>query len=136
MDARALLNQVKLYDAHIDSKIEELARLEAMRLRITSTLQDCVITTKKHDKFETLTAKIIDLRNELNQEIDAYVDRKREVEAVVEKLTNPDHVTVLKKRYWLDKTWEQIAEEMDIDVRTAQRKHNDALEEANNFIEE
>ena len=128
-DAKAYLSQVELYDTHINNKLEELQRLKEFTRQITSTWKkDVVATSGKQDKLGEAIAKIIDLETEINDAIDAYIDRRREVVSLIEKLNEPDQVLVLHKRYCEYKPWPQIAKEMHMAERTVQYTHGRALQ--------
>lgn len=129
VDAKAYLVQVELYDRHINNKLEELVRLKELTRQITSTLkQDVVATSGRQDKLGEAIAKIVDLENEINEAVDAYIDKRREVISVIEKIIDPDQVTVLHKLYCEYKTWPQIAKEMHMTERNAQYIHGRALQ--------
>ena len=129
-DAKAYLQQVKILDTHINSKIEELEMLKAMTTKITSTLkQDMVFGGGgNQDKLGDAVSKIIDLEKEIHEAVDRFVDAKRDAGSVVEKVTNPDQFAVLYKRYFLYERWEQIACELHITFRHATRIHGEALQ--------
>ena len=128
-DAKAYLTQVELYDTHINNKLEELQRLKEFTRQITSTLKkDVVSTSGKQDKLGDAIAKIVDLENEINEAIDAYIDKRREVVSLIEKLNEPDQVLVLHKKYCEYKSWSQIARETHMTERNAQYIHGRALQ--------
>jgi len=128
-DAKAFLQQVKLYDTNIDSKLEEVARLKDLMLKITTTLKgDPVSGTRTVDKMGDAVSKIVDLEREINEDIDAYVLLKRQVRDVVEKVKDPDQAAVLYKRYFHYEHWEQIAYEMGYTYRHITRIHGHALQ--------
>ena len=134
-DAKTFLQQVKLYDTHINVKLEELSRIKALSTKITATLkQDVVSGGGNQDKIGDAVAKIVDLEREINAIIDAYVDLKRQVEEVVEKVTDPDEAAVIYKRYFLHERWEQIAMEMNMSHRTVTRLHGRALQRVNDLL--
>ena len=135
-DAKTFLTQVKLYDTHINTKIEEMARLKGLATKITATLkQDVVSGGGNHDKVGDAVAKIVDLEREINAIIDAYVDLKRQVEEVIEKVTDPDQAAVLYRRYFLNERWEQIALDMNMTYRNVCYIHGKALQTVNKLLE-
>lgn len=76
-------------------------------------------------------AKIADLDDEINAKVDRYVDRVREASELLEEVSkrNLSHYTVLTKRYTKDKTWAQIASEMNYaDTDGAKKLHGRALQ--------
>ncbi len=126
---KAYLQKIRLYDTHINNKIAELSRLKDMVTNITPTLKDDVVSgSGSKDKLGDTVAKIVDLQNEINRAIDAFVDKKNEVCAIIDSLQNPDHVALLHKRYVEYLTWEQIACDMHISYRHATRMHGRALQ--------
>lgn len=128
-DAKAYLQQIKLHDARIDRNLEELDNLRAMTTKITATWKDDVVSgTGNQDKLGATVAKIIDLQNEINRDIDAYVDMKRSVWNLLEKIQNPDQLQVLYKRYFKYEHWEQIACEMNMTYRNVCYIHGRALQ--------
>lgn len=136
-EAQEYLLQVKKLDANIYSKLEQVAHLKAMTLKITTTLkQDVVSGGGNQDKIGDAIAKIIDLENEINQDIDAYVDKKREICMVIEKVKDPDQMAVLQKRYLLYESWEQIALEMYCTYRNVCYIHGRALQAVTELLKE
>lgn len=134
-DAKTLLTQVKLYDAHINNKLEEIARIRALATKITSTLkQDVVSGGGNQDKIGDAVAKIADLEREANAIIDAYIDLKKQVDIIVEQVPDPEEYNVLKKRYFLHERWEQIALEMNMSHRNVTRLHGRALQTVNELL--
>lgn len=123
------LKQVKLCDAHINNKLEELAHLKALATKITTTLkQDNVFGGGFGDKVGDVVSRIVDMQDEINQAVDAYVDKKKEVKAVIEKVTDPDQLNVLLKCYILHESLEQIACEMGFTYRNVCYIHGRALQ--------
>lgn len=128
IDAKEYLNQVKLYNTHINNKLEEIARLENLAMNITAHYGvDIPSGGSGGDKIGNAIAKIVDLENEINDAIDVYIELKRAVGNSIDKLKNADQVAVLYKRYFEQKTWEQIASEMNYSYRNVCYIHGDAL---------
>lgn len=129
VDAKSYLRQVKLFDTHINHKLEEMQRLKDLSLRVTSSLKpDVVSTSGNQDKIGDAVAKIVDLEREINDAIDVYVDKKREISSLIEKVEDPDQLAVLYKRYIQYEHWEQIACEMGFTYRNICYIHGRALQ--------
>lgn len=129
MQAKEYLNRIGRCDAHINSKIAEVEALYAMVTRITPAMkQDVVSGGGSEDKMGNAVARIVDLKEEINREIDTYVDMKREASMLLDKLENPLHYKVLHKRYILGETFEQIATEIRYTYRWVQKLHGRALQ--------
>ena len=129
IDAKTYLKQVKRLDVCIENKLDELEHLKAMVTKITSTLKgDVVSGGGNQDKLGDAVSRIVDLENEINQAIDDYVDKKREISAVIEKVQDPDQMRVLYKRYFDGMTWEQIACDIHMTYRNVCYIHGRALQ--------
>lgn len=140
LDAKEYLQQIRHYDTIINSKLAEVDSIYCLITRITPVLKDDVGSGGggSQDKIGNALAKIVDLKNEINQDVDRFVDLKREATALLEKLENPLHYEILHKRYILYQTFEQIAADMDFTYRWVCKLHGRALQafkramEANN----
>ena len=135
-DAKAYLQQVKLYDTHIDNKLEELARLKTLATQVTSSIKPVpAFGGGNQDKLGNIVAKIVDLENEINEAVDAYIDKQREISRLLEKLEDADQVAVLHKRYFEYMPWEQIACEMHMTYRNVCYIHGRALQELEKVVQ-
>ena len=128
-DAKTYLRQVKLLDIHISNKLEELQRLRGLSYKISSSLNPNFVSGSRNmDKIGDSIAKIVDLEVEINREIDLYVNKKREITDIIEKVTDPDQLEVLYRRYIQFETFETIASEMNMTYRNACYIHGKALQ--------
>ena len=136
-DAKEYLLQVQRLDADIDYKLEEVAKLRALRLKITTTLrEDVVFTSGTKDRIGEITARIMEYETEIDKDIDALIDKKREIDAFIGQLKDVDQITVLRKLYIFREKWENIGREMYMSERNAQRIHGRALQVLNNLMKE
>lgn len=135
-DAKTFLQQIRLLDVRINTKLEEIAHLREMLMRITPSLKDEVVTGggSSQDKLGDAVSRIVDLENEINQAVDSYVDAKQAVAAVLDKLSDPDQLQVLHNRYVQYKTWEQIAYEMNMSYRNVCYIHGKGLQAVNQIL--
>lgn len=136
-DAKAYLSKIRLLDANINSKLNDLHALRTMVTNITSTISPvCVSGSGNQDKLGNAVAKIVDLQNEINQKVDKYVDLKRDAIEVLEKVKDSEQMKVLHKRYFEYKSWERIACEMGYSYRNVLYIHGDALKTVNAILKE
>lgn len=127
-DVKRYLQQIKLYDSHINTKLDELQHLKEMVTRITPTLKDDVVSGGgSQDKLADAVVKIVDLEAEIDREIDRYVNAKQEISSVLDGIVDPDQLQVLHKRYVQYKTFEQIACDMNMTYRNVCYIHGKAL---------
>ena len=130
MTVKEYLSQAKFLDQRINSKIQQVAALNDLATKATSTLTG-MPRNPNHatSTMEEAIAKIIDLQAEINSDIDTLVDLKRDLSATIKAVGNTESQTVLEKRYLCFQSWEQIAVEMGYDLRWLYRIHGKALEE-------
>lgn len=130
MTVKEYLSQAKFLDQRINSKIQQVAALNDLATKATSTLTG-MPRNPNHatSTMEEAITKIIDLQAEINRDIDTLVDLKRDLSATIKAVGNTEYQTVLEKRYLCFQSWEQIAVEMGYDLRWLYRIHGKALEE-------
>ena len=130
MTAKEYLNQAYRLDQRINSKIEQVASLNDLATKCTSTLTGMPRNPNRASStMADAVGKIIDLQNEINRDIDRLVDLKREIVTVIKSIENPEYQTLLEKRYLCFLTWEKIAVDMGYDLRWLYRVHKRALDE-------
>lgn len=146
--AKEYLLQVKRCDAQINNKLDDLACLEGMVMKITSTWkQDVTFGSGSQDKLGDTMARIMDLRNEIDADVDTLIDKKREISATIEQVQNADQLRVLHLLYFgvfdpeSDKgikylSWEEIGEEMHMTARNVQLIHGRALQAVSSILGE
>ena len=128
MTAKEYLQQVKKCDSMIERKLEEIQSLRSMVTSISVALKDDVVQSGgASDKIGNTVSRIVDLENELNTNIDIFIDLKREVMNSIEALEDSRCTEILYKRYFQYKTWEQIACEMDLSYQWVCNLHGKAL---------
>lgn len=148
MVAKEFMKQARLYDTHINNKLEELQHFKDMVTKITTSLKpDAGIKSSgSQDKLGDTVAKIVDLQTEVNQAIDVYVDKKREINSLLEKIKDPDQLEVLYKRYigiWdpiqrkqYYPSWEEISVSMHMTYRNVCYIHGKALQTVAELMKE
>lgn len=128
MLSKEVLNKIRKIDMMIDFKCEQV---ENLRSRLTSlgspSMGDKVQSSLDPDKFTNTMSKIIELEEKINADIDELVDLKRDAMNCIEKLNNDVEKLVLYKRYFNNKSFEQISVEMGYSWRHIHRIHGNAL---------
>ena len=129
MTVKEYLSQAKFLDQRINSKIQQVAALNDLATKATSTL-----TGMPHNPnhatstMEETIAKIIDLQAEINHDIDRLVDLKKELFGTIKAVGDTEFQTILEKRYLCFQSWEKISVEMGYDLRWLYRLHGKALD--------
>ena len=130
MNAKEYLSQARYLDLRINSKIQQVASLNELATRCTSTLSDMPRSPNRATStMADAIVKIIDLENEINYDIDKLVDIKQSISTTIKAITNTEHQVILEKRYLCFITWEQIAVDMNYSIQHIFRLHGQALKE-------
>ena len=136
MKAKEFLKNIIHIDMMIDCKLEMIAEL---RSRLTSvscaTDNERVQTSLKGDKMTDTIAKIIELEELVNDDIDVLVENKKQAREMIEKLESDVEKIVLYKRYFDCKSFEKIAVECNYSWRHVHRLHGSALVNLDKIIE-
>ena len=77
---------------------------------------------------EDMLIRLSELSKRIDEEIDAYVDKRGEIEAAINTVTEPVLQNVLRYRYINCMTFEQIAVQMSYSYMHICRLHGAALE--------
>lgn len=125
---KAQFQHIKYADRRIDSKIEELERIRSLAERTTCTLSFSPKCHEERDKLAALTGRIIALEREINESIDLFIDTKKNAHEAIGKLKDGAEAAVMEARYLVYHSWERIARDMDLPLRTIYRLHGKALE--------
>ncbi len=128
MTAKEYLGQAYRLDQRINSKLEQIRSLRDLTTKATATMSDMPFSGSRNVyRMQDIISKIVDLENEINRDIDALVDLKREMVTTIKAVTDPECQTLLELRFLCFKTWEQIAVEMDYSIQHIYRLRDRAL---------
>jgi DNA-directed RNA polymerase specialized sigma subunit len=131
MNAKEYLSQALWLDQMILSKLEQLATLKSLAMKVTSSFTKekiCGGNIEK-SKMESTMVKVIDLENEINADIDRLVDLKKDIQDTINMMDDINQQLLLELRYLSGKGWDEIAASMGYDPRTVYRIHGKALKE-------
>lgn len=132
MKAKEYLQQLQRLDTVINQKIKELGDL---RLKSQSTgsidySKERVQASPSGDApFVKLIGRIIDLEEEINAEIDAFVDEKHKIINQIQALKNSKYIEILYKHYVEFKRLEVVAVEMNFTYQYVVELHGYALKD-------
>lgn len=136
MTAKDYLSQAKYLDARINSKIQQVQALNDLATKCTSTMSGMPHNPSKSvSSMADIIGKIIDLQDQINCDIDALVDLKKEIMTVIKEMNNPEYQTVLERRYLCFEQWEKIAADMGYDLRWLFRLHGKALDSVQSILD-
>ena len=136
-DAKMFLMKIRVYNSLIDSKLDEISHLRSLVGKVTAAYSgDTGGGSGNPDKFGDAIAKIVDLETALNADIDTYVNVRQKAKNTIDLIPDVDQATVLYKRYFEFKKWEQIACEMSFTYRWVLKLHGRALQSLDLILKE
>lgn len=127
MTAKEYLKQAYSIDQRINAKIEQITSLRELTMKASATLSDMPKGTCDVHSKESIIAKMLDLENEINTDIDELVTLKKEILSVIKSVDRAEYQTLLEMRYLCFKSWEQIAVELGYSLHHLYKVHNAAL---------
>lgn len=132
MTAKEYLQQLERADVIIKQKMKEQADLEELSkcVRAIDYGKDRASSSGTGDAtFVNPVLKIVMLEQEINAEIDKYVDLKRKITGEIQSLQDPQFIKVLFKRYVEYKGFDKIAVELKCSERNVYTIHGQALKD-------
>lgn len=131
MKAKEYLQQLKLIDVKIDQKLKQVGDLRQMA-QATGALdysKDRVQTSASGDSLSNAVIRYLSLEEEIDQQIDQFVDLKNQIINQIQALKDVNYVQVLFKRYVEYKGLEVIAVEMGYTYPYVRALHGHALQD-------
>jgi len=130
MTSKEYLSQAYRLDQRINSKLEQIASLNALATKCTSTLTG--MPRNPSSSVSTMAdavCKIVDLQTEIKRDVNCLVDLKREIVGAIKAVKDTECQTLLELRYLCFKSWEQIAVEMGYSIQHIYRIRDKAVSE-------
>jgi RNA polymerase sigma factor (sigma-70 family) len=132
MQVKEFLSQATSIDTMIKSKLEQLEKSKSLSMKVISNLKGNRIDVsdeKNNEVVENIIVKMKNFENTLKDDIDRYVDLRREIEDTVNLTSDVNYRLILQLRYIAGKPWDEIADTLGYDLRTVYRLHTKAIKE-------
>lgn len=124
-EKKAWLRRYTDLNGAINQKINEIDTCRALCEKMVAVMSDMPRGggCQKEDTY----IRLITLIDEVNAEVDAYVDMRTEIANAIRTVPGIVLQTLLNLRYIDGKTWEQVAVDMGYAYRHVTRMHGEAL---------
>lgn len=129
MNAKDYLKQVLLLEEKINQK-----QMQYKELLRTATLTEAVRYDKEkvqtsltNDSMSNVVIRYIELQEEINHDIDNFIDIKNKVITEIQALSNAKFVNLLFMRYIQGKKLDEIATSLNYSYQYARELHSRAL---------
>lgn len=132
MTLEEYLSSASYMNDHIKILLEEKAKLNHIATAINCDMsKERVQASASGDKLPNIIAKIIDLERQIDREIDAYIDRKRAIRALIKSVLPVSEIQwrVLVYRYMMGLCWDDVSDKCNYSVSQIKRIHKAAIEE-------
>ena len=137
MDAREYLEEIKRHDVLINNKLAEVQQLRCLVVSVTAPIGgEGVQGTKQTDRMGDTIAKIIDLENEINAEIDKFIDMKRERIALIQQIPKQLQYDLIHNHYVQYKSLVDFAKEKNYSYAWILEVHDEALSAVQRLLDE
>lgn len=128
IDAKNYLRQVEMLDIKIKNKLIERQQWKDIALGITASIGgERVQSSGSKDKMAAAVVKCVDMEKEINDLIDALINKKSEVISIIEKLNSPTEYKILHLRYIQFFSLTDIAENLNKEYSWVTTTHGRAL---------
>lgn len=115
----------------LDNKVtEKQNQLDLIKASFTSAvkIKDINVQTSGGNSHEERLAKLFELNDEINADVDKLVNYKLKLSLEVNQLEDDRYRMILSERYFQGKKFELIAVERDYDIRWIYKLHGQALQ--------
>lgn len=126
MGIKHQLKQIRLIDLEVKTKMEELDRLNNSFLKSPS-LKEINVQESKVSLKDDAYVKIINLSDYIDETVDKLVDLKYQLIQAIEQLDDSRERTIIWMKYISSKSWDEIAEELQISKTTLFILHDEAI---------
>ena len=128
MAVKNFLMKAYYMDERINSKLEQVASLNELAIKATSTMSDMPGSPNRNiHKSEDIIVKILDLQREIQQDANELLNLKQMIRRCIKQVPDPEGQIILEERYLRMVKWEQIATTMKMSMRTVFRLHDESL---------
>ncbi len=128
MTAKEYLSQYLMAKREIDILLDRRQQLWDMMTKVTPTLQADRVQGGQPTKTDEIIAVYRDVEDEIFAKIKSLVIIMRDIERVIDLVSNDRQRDVLKLRYINGLKWEEIAVKLMLDYRWVLRLHGKALQ--------
>ena len=126
MKAKELLSELQNLDMDIQSRIDEINELEAGLLS-SPKWSEVKVKGGQPRKIDDVYAQLITMKDAIEQDTNAIINRKIELGRMINKLANPKHRTILRMTYINKGTADSICYDLKMSRTTYYRLKNEAI---------
>lgn len=127
MTTKEYLSRYRWQNDRINAKLEQVAELRRKAQTVSSGSSDGTHSSTPRDRIGEITARIVDLEREINEDIDRSIDLQREIRAAIATVPEMRLRTLLEYKYINLLTLDETALRMNYSYPQICRLHGRAL---------
>ena len=128
MTPKEFLHQYRVCCRKYQGILESIEQTRSMAEKTTQVLSGVNICSGTSDKVGSISAILADMETEAWEELTDLAAKKVIVVQAINAIPHDNQRDVLYHRYVLLKKWEQVAVDLDLDLRWMFRIHGEALQ--------
>lgn len=128
MTTKEYLSQYKDLNDSINAKLEQVEELRRKAQTVSSGSSDGTHSSTPYDRIGEITARIVDLEREINEDIDRSIDLQRDIRAAIATVPEVRLRTLLEYKYINLLTLDETAVRMNYSYPQICRLHGRALQ--------
>ena len=128
------MSELQNLDMDIQSRIDEINELEAGLLS-SPNWSEVKVKGGQPRKIDDVYAQLITMKDAIEQDTNAIINRKLELGRMINKLSNPKHRTVLRMTYINKMYVDDICDKLSISKSSYYGMRKVAIEELNVILE-
>lgn len=129
MTAKEYLSRYRFLNDGINAKLMQVEELRRKAQTVSSGSSGGAHSSQPYDRVGVITAKIVDLEREINEDIDRLVDIQREIRKCIAAVPEGGLRVLLEYKYLNCMTLEEIAVQMNYSYPQICRLHGRALQQ-------
>lgn len=126
-EIKAKLKRYRFIAGEISDLLDERERLRSLAEKITPSLSFAPVHGANTDKMVPVVANLIEVERHIEKRSKELLQARMEAEKLIDSLSDERHRAVLKSYYFSRRNWQDVADALHYDVRTATRLHGIAL---------
>lgn len=137
MNALEELEQILIKEAKVESKCENLIRLNSLAEKVTAAINgETVSRTQDHDKMGNHLIKKEALLCEIKRLHDEYERHRDFMSGVVDRLKKPASIKILYGVYFNGKELKEVSDEIGYSYRHTQDLRDVAIQDVQKILDE
>ena len=128
MTAKEYLQQMYWINGEVESRLEQISRLQSLATRTTTVLKSTPSGgTKLSSRVESAVVDIQKQADDLAEQIKEFLAISKGISAAIAELENHDERIILEYRYLCFYKWQEIAQKLNTGLRHIFKLHSRAL---------